>query len=294
MNGFSNDIKNAFRLPDNGLIQLILINVIIFVALLILKVFLVLSGSEQIYALIIEQLTLPSSLDKLIYRPWSVITYFFIHEGFLHILWNMLILYWFGKLIKDFLGNKHLVNLYIIGGLTGGVFYIIAYNLLPYFQDQVEGAVLLGASAGVFAVVVGAATYMPNYTFFLLFIGPVRIFYIAAFVILISIAGTIQANAGGNIAHLGGALIGYIFIRQLQKGNDLGKPVTSILEGFKSFFTREAKIKVTHTKKSIKKTPRSDSDQTEIDAILDKISESGYEKLTKEEKQKLFNASRKK
>jgi len=294
MNGFSNDIKNAFRLSDNGLVQLILINVIVFVALLILKVLLVLSGSEQIYALILEQLTLPSSLDKLIYRPWSVITYFFIHEGFLHILWNMLILYWFGKLIKDFLGNKHLVNLYIIGGLTGGVFYILAYNLLPYFQDQVEIAVLLGASAGVFAVVVGAATYMPNYTFFLLFIGPIRIIYIAAFVILISIAGTIQANAGGNIAHLGGALIGYIFIKQLQKGNDLGKPITSILKGIKSFFTREAKIKVTHTKKSSKKTTRSDSDQTEIDAILDKISESGYEKLTKEEKQKLFNASQKK
>jgi len=164
---------------------------------------------------------------------------------------------------------------------------------------------MLGASASVYAVVVGAATFMPNYTFFLLLIGPVKIKYIAIFYVFLSFAQTIGDNAGGNLAHLGGALIGFIFITQLRKGNDWGAPVYATLTFFSKLFTRKPKIKVSHKRSASRPASSSSShrstapkkevnpDQKEIDAILDKISEKGYESLTKEEKQKLFNASKK-
>ena len=291
------EFKNAFNKPNNELIQIILINVSIFVLLKIFQVISTLSGAQDIYYLILNQLMLPSSLDSLIFKPWTLVTYFFTHEGFFHIIFNMLFLYWFGKLIVEYLGSKKLVSLYIIGGLIGGVFFIIIYNLLPIFQDRVTTSVLLGASAGVIAVVVGAATLMPNFTFFLLLLGPVKIKYIAIFYVFLSFAQTIGANAGGDFAHLGGAFIGYIYIRQLQKGNDIGTWVNGSLGFLQSFFVRRPKIKVTHKssgrKSSRTKQTMTSTRQEEIDAILDKISQSGYESLSKEEKQKLFNASKK-
>ena len=295
--GILEEFKNAFNKPNNELIQIILINVSIFVLLKIIQVLLTLSGAQDIYYLILNQLMLPSSLHGLIFKPWTMVTYFFTHEGFFHIIFNMLFLYWFGKLIVEYMGSKKLVSLYIIGGLAGGIFFIIIYNLLPVFQDRVTTSVMLGASAGVFAVVVGAATLMPNFTFFLLLLGPVRIKYIALFYVFLSFAQTIGANAGGELAHLGGAFIGYIYIRQLQKGNDIGTWVIVSLQYLQSFFVRRSKIKVTH-KSSGRMSTRTKQTMTstrqeEIDAILDKISQSGYESLSKEEKQKLFNASKK-
>jgi len=159
---------------------------------------------------------------------------------------------------------------------------------------------MVGASAAVYAITVAAATLLPNYTFHLLFIGAVRIKYIALFYIVLSFLGSVGGNAGGNIAHLGGAFIGYFYIRQLQGGNDIGKWVIGIMTFFQSFFTKQSKIKVTHKEqRSTSSRGSSNSSgapqpaQVEIDAILDKISQSGYESLSKDEKQKLFNASKK-
>jgi len=296
--GLFDDFKNAWSRPNNGLIQLIMINVIVFLALIIFKVVLTLSGNADIYEMILRQFMLPASIDSFVVKPWTLLTYFFTHEGFFHIIFNMLFLFWFGKIIVEYLGDQRAISMYIIGGIVGGLFYILIYNLIPYFHERVAGSLMLGASAGVYAVVVGAATFMPNYTFFLMFLGPVKIKYIAIFYIILSFSQTIGANAGGELAHLGGALMGFIFIRQLQRGNDIGTPILSVMEWFKGLFRPSPKIRVTHKSKKFtgsKKAPSSSSktDQDEIDAILDKISHSGYESLSKEEKQKLFNASKK-
>jgi membrane associated rhomboid family serine protease len=301
-NSILDDFRNAWNRPNNAVIQIILINVIIFLALIFLKVILVLSGGEGIYRAILTRLMLPADLGTFIFQPWSIFTYFFTHEGLFHILFNMMVLYWFGKLITEFLGSNKVISLYVLGGISGGLFYMLVYNVLPIFQDQVSTSLMLGASAGVYAIVVGAATFMPNYTFFLLLIGPVKIKYIAFFYIVLSFASTVGANAGGNFAHLAGAAIGFVFIKQLQSGNDIGAWIIQLMNYFKSFFVQDAKIKVTHrsekkskNKRTVKVTQSSGpvADQDEIDAILDKISQSGYDSLSKEEKQKLFNASNK-
>lgn len=297
--GLFDDFKHAWSRPNNGLVQLIMINVIVFLTLIVFRVVLVISDNPEIYDAILRQLMLPASIERFIIKPWTLITYFFTHEGFFHIIFNMLFLYWFGKIIVEYLGDQRAISMYVIGGIVGGLFYILIYNLIPFFHDRIAGSLMLGASAGVYAVVVGAATFMPNYTFFLLFLGPVKIKYIAIFYVVLSFSQTIGSNAGGELAHLGGAFMGYIFIRQLQRGNDIGTPVVSVMEWFKSLFRPKPKIKVTHKsarftgsqKANASKNVRTEQD--EIDAILDKISHSGYESLSKEEKQKLFNASKK-
>ncbi len=298
MNNILDDFKNAFSRPNNGLIKIIVINLVVFLALLFLEVVFTISRHENWYQLIVDQLSLPASLNSLLYRPWTLVTYFFTHTGFFHILFNMLFLYWFGMIIMEFLGSEKLVNLYVLGGLAGGILYILVYNALPYFSDRVAVAQMLGASAGVYAVVVGAATFTPNYSISLILLGPVRIKYIAIFYIIVSFAGTIGPNAGGDWAHLAGAALGFVFIKQLQRGNDWGKPITSFLTFVKSFFVQQPKVRVTHRSSSTKTNgrPRSNGTfsnrQEEIDAILDKISESGYDSLSREEKQKLFDASK--
>lgn len=308
--GIMEDFKNAFNRPNNAVMQLILINAVIFLALLIVEVVFSLAQSAGIYHTIVSYLMIPSDIQNFLTQPWSLITYFFTHTGFLHILFNMLFLFWFGKLIQEFLGSEKVVNLYILGGIAGGITYLTIYNLLPFFSDRVAASMMLGASAGVYAIVVGAATFMPNYTFFLLFIGPVKIKYIALFYVVLSFASTTGNNAGGELAHLGGALLGFLYIKQLQQGNDFGRWISSSLNAMKRLFIRQPKIKVsykkesskwgsyttgfTSTKKSTtKKTSTSSTvSQAEIDAILDKISDSGYESLSGDEKQKLFNASK--
>lgn len=302
--GILDEFKNAFKQYDNGLMQIIFINVAVFVVIMLLRVILVLSGAEGVYSSIIGILAMPASVDAFLHKPWTLITYFFLHEGFFHILFNMLFLYWFGLIIKEFLGGGKVISLYVLGGITGGLFYLLIYNVFPYFANRVDMSVMLGASAGVYAVVVGAATFTPNYTMHLLLLGPVRIKYIALFYVFLSLAQTTGANAGGNLAHLGGTVLGFLFIKQLQRGTDLGRPVHWVISFFKSFFVSQPKVRVTYKKSASekasakskatkpKKSNPSDVSQDEIDAILDKISNSGYESLSKEEKQKLFNAGK--
>lgn len=295
MSSVFDDIKNSFNRSGNGLNQIILINVIVFVVLIVLNVVLTLTGFRNIYDLIAYQLFLPASIEGFLYKPWTLLTYFFTHDtgNFFHILFNMIFLYWFGMLISEFLGSRRLINLYILGGIAGGLIYLLAYNTIPYFAERAGNTVLLGASGSVYAVVIGAAVLLPDYTFFLLFLGPVKIKYIAAFYAFLSFAQTIGPNAGGNIAHLGGALMGFVYIWQLRKGNDWGKPIDSLNNFFGNLFKPKPKIKVTYrnTEKKQSSSYNDEVSQEEIDAILDKISKHGYEKLTKEEKQKLFKAS---
>lgn len=300
MNGILDDFKNAWNKPNNGLAQIIMINIIVFLVLSILEVILTVSGvNETVYLAVSSRFMMPANGSHFLLQPWTLVTYFFTHEKILHILFNMLFLYWFGRIIQEFLGQKKVIALYVLGGLSGGLFYMLMYNLIPYYHDRIDGALMLGASAGVYAIVVGAATFMPNYTLFLFLFGPVKIKYIALFSLVLSFKQITGSNAGGELAHLGGAAMGFFYIIQLRKGHDYGAWVLSTMYWFKSFFVHTPKIKVTHraepSKKASKQTgrPVSKSDQDEIDAILDKISQSGYDSLSKDEKQKLFNASKK-
>jgi membrane associated rhomboid family serine protease len=297
------DFKNAFQRPNNAHVQLILVNLIVFVLLGVIKVIFLVSGFESLFSVIHDQFTIPARMPEFVTRPWTIITYAFAHDlrDFLHILFNMLILYWFGRLFAEYLGSDKLVALYVLGALFGGIFYLAAYNLVPYFVEQSTQfrIGMVGASASVNAIVVGAATLIPNYTFFLLFFGPVRIKYIAAICVFLSFLGTVGGNAGGNIAHLGGALIGFIYIKQLQAGINWGSWITVTIDWFSDLFKNKPKVKVTYrnhehgSPKASKKRKSGKASQEEIDAILDKISERGYESLTTDEKEKLFNASKK-
>lgn len=299
MTSIFDDIRHAFTRGGNAVTQLILINVIVFVSLILLRTLSFLTGFGTIYDLITLNLGLPAHILNFLFKPWTIITYFFTHEQFLHIIFNMLNLYWFGMLIREYLGNKKLVSLYMLGGLAGGLLYLLFYNLVPFFEARAGMAVMIGASASVLAIILAAATLLPDYTFNLILLGPVRIKYIAAFLVVLSISGAVGDNAGGNIAHLGGAVIGFIFIKQLQRGNDLGKPIHAINDFFRSLFSRRPRMKATFNNTraagTTTATPGGSTrpNQSEIDLILDKISASGYESLTKEEKQKLFRASQK-
>ena len=302
---FWDNLKNAFNRRDNSLYKLMAINLIAFFILLISRVVLTLSGFGAVYKEGLKWIMMPASLPTLAKQPWSIFTYFFLHEGLFHILFNLLFLYYFGLLIHQYLGSRKLANLYILGGVFGAGFYLLMYNIAPYFSGAVDTSFMLGASAGVFAVVVGAATLAPQTTFVLLLFGPVKIVYIAAFYVILSFANSIGENAGGEIAHLGGAMLGFGYIFLLRKGWDLGIPIQKIGLFFENLFRRRApKVsyrRATSTATGSRSTKPEQMQagakdvlsQEEVDKILDKIAEKGYEGLTKEEKRKLFEYSKK-
>lgn len=293
------EFKSAFQRHNNAHAQLIIINVVIFLVIGVISVIGLVSKATELSDFIYRQFTIPPTFAEYLTRPWTLVTYMFAHDRWdiFHILFNMLGLYWFGKLFVEYLGSDKLVAVYISGGLAGGLLYLLMFNTVPFFVERSGFNGMVGASAAVFAVMVAAATLLPNYTFFLLFFGPIRIKYIAAIYVVISFLGTTQDNAGGNIAHLGGALIGFVYIKQLQAGVDWGLWITVTIDWFKDLFKSKPKVKVTYRgeERTSKKpsAPTSKASQAEIDVILDKISDRGYESLTKEEKEKLFNASKK-
>jgi membrane associated rhomboid family serine protease len=290
------EFKNAFNRYNNAHVQLILINVAVFLFLVSIDLITWITNTGSFFQLVYRQFSIPSGYSEFFSRPWTLLTYMFSHSvwDIFHILFNMLVLYWFGRVFVEYLGSDKLVALYILGGLTGGISYLLLYNLNPAFFGQAE---MVGASGAIYAIVVGTATLLPNYTFYLLFFGPVRIKYIAIFYVVLSVLDVRQGvNLGGNIAHLGGALIGFVYMKQLQAGVNWGGWITSTLYWFKELFKAKPKVKVTYRSEDTRPTKKQSTSkvpQEEIDAILDKISDRGYESLTKEEKEKLFNASRK-
>lgn len=293
------DFKNAFSRQNNAHVQLILINVAIFLLLVIISVPSKASGFQAVFHFLQDIFMLPPRFADFIVRPWTIITYAFAHdwEGVWHILFNMLALYWFGKLIIEYLGNDKLVAIYVLGALAGAVIYLLMFNTVPFFQSRSGFTGMVGASAAVYAVMVAAATLLPDYTFFLMFLGPVKIKYIALFLIIGSYIGSIGPNEGGNLAHLGGALMGFVYVKQLKVGVNWGGWVTSTIDWIMGLFKPSRKVKVTYRKSEpAPKRPQpsfNKATQEEIDLILDKINDRGYESLTKDEKEKLFNAGKK-
>lgn len=279
------DIKQTFK-EGTSLTRLIYINLGVFVLIMLTGVFFFLAARQNTLA---EWLSVPSDLNTLLHRPWTLITYMFTHTSFLHILFNLLGLYWFGKIFLYRLDGEKLLSVYLMGGITGAVFYIAAYNIFPAFEN-VSG-LLLGASASVYAILVAIAVYDPNMELHLSFIGAFRLKYVALFYVLLSVISISVSNPGGNIAHLGGAAWGWFFISQLGKGRDMGSWIEKLMRGLAGLFNSGSKLKVTY-----KQAARNDyeynrmknAEQEEINRILEKIAKSGYDSLTKGEKELLF------
>ncbi len=278
------------------LTRLIFINILVFIAIKVINVIFVLFN---IYAFdVITFLGVPSHIPILLNRIWTPITYMFVHEGLLHILFNMLWLYWFGRIFMQYFTGRTLGSLYILGGLAGALLYVLAFNTIPYYVDMGRGW-MIGASASVMAIVMGAAFYKPDIRLNLLFIGQIKIVYIAIFAFILDFLSLGSAtNPGGHVAHIGGALLGYLFATQYKKGKDLTNWMSKIIDWFAGLTKprkKKTRMKVEHVRNESDwdYNKRKNSEQEEIDAILDKLKKSGYNGLTSEEKRKLFDASKK-
>jgi membrane associated rhomboid family serine protease len=262
---------------------LIGINVAVFLAMGLIYVFEILTTKQStLYNLIFSYLAIPSYLPTLLHKFWTPITYMFMHDGFFHILFNMLWFYWIGQIFEEYLGGKKLLTLYFLGGLAGAFIYVLAYNTFPLFADVKMFSSAVGASAAVMAVIVGTATLLPDHTIFLMFLGAVRLKWIAMAYVLFDMLSIVGPNAGGEFAHLGGALIGFIYIKQLRSGHDWGASIGKVFQP-----KSKLKIAVKNSFRNADNKPR----QEEVDLILDKISKSGYDSLSKQEKETLFRAS---
>jgi membrane associated rhomboid family serine protease len=228
-----------------------------------------------------RQISVPAYYADLPLKFWSILTYMFAHRDFFHLLFNMLWMYWMGQIFMDFLNKRQFIFIYFSGGLIGALLYVLAYSTIPVFENNALKSILLGSSASVMAIVVSTATLVPDFTIRLMLFGTVRLKYLALAYFVLDIIGMGGANPGGSIAHIGGAIMGFIFIKQLQNGNDLSK-----------ILTKRSKLKV--VKRTGTTTTKNNlTDQDAIDSILDKISQTGYESLSKIEKEQLFKASKK-
>lgn len=295
MNTSIRDLIYNFK-NQNILMQLIVVLAGIFVFLRLAYLLLFFFGLEETYFVTgFDFLTCTADLEKLIFQPWTIFTYMFMHFDIWHVVFNLLVLYWFGKIFLEYIGARNFLSVFILGGLAGAALYIISYNLFPAFADSVRGSNMLGASAGVLAILVAIATFVPNYTFHLMFIGPVKIKYIAAVLVFIYLIVIPFSNAGGNLAHIGGAIFGYFYATQYKKGKDYASGLTNFTDKIFAMFSGSGnRMKTVYKKtKTEKQFHNQKADKQEIiDKILDKISKSGYGSLSEEEKKTLFNASK--
>lgn len=288
------EIKQSYR-QGGALTKLIYINIGAFIVIRLLQAFFSLSTGSLDYPLL-KWLSVPSDPLLLLFKPWTILTYMFVHYDFLHILFNMLWLYWFGRIFLEFLNPRQLLGVYFMGGISGAIVYLIAYNLLPGLYQYSANSILLGASASVMALLFTMARLRGNHRIYLMFIGPVRLKYLAiASLILDLISISALSNTGGHLAHIGGALFGYMYAGWLGQGKDVTLSFNRLMDNLASGFTRKPKIKVTHKRplSDFEYNRRKVKNQHEVDRILEKIKASGYDSLTSEEKKTLFDASKK-
>ena len=293
------EIKQNFS-RGNYLTRLIYINAGVFILVKLLSViFTYILGISNIWISYIE---LPVFFQTLIRQPWSIITYMFMHHDFIHLIFNLLTLYWFGKIFTEYFSQKQLVGLYFLGGIGGALFYILAYNFIPVLKANIFFSYLIGASASVMAIIFALVKYIPNEEIHLALIGPVKLKYLGLAMLVLDIIGTTSVNAGGSISHIGGAITGYLFAASMIKsGKDITDPINRIISSINDFFKRNKKPKFTvHTNTSktdeewnMENQNRKRENNEEIDKILDKIRKSGYTNLTDEEKKRLFDLSKK-
>ncbi len=297
MSDFFNKVKqDAFQ--GDYLVRLLYLNIGVFVLYSISNAVITLFTGQLglIPRLADNLLALPSDPFKLIVRPWTLLTYMFTHFSFRHILFNMIILYFSGKMFMEYLGEKRMLALYIYGGLGGGLLYIILYNLSPILSS----GSMVGASAGTIAVLVAGALYLPNMPVRLWGIFEIKYWMLAAGIVLLDILSLTGSNAGGHIAHLGGAIVAFFFIRSMRNGHEWNVYLFQIIDAVRNtLYSRSRKRKGfrfgerNYTKyEEVKNSSESNTNTEKMDAILDKIKEKGYDSLTKEEKAYLFKISK--
>lgn len=291
--GMFDKLEARFR-SGTALARLILLNVGVWMAVKLASFALTLFAIDGQGWL--GYLEMPAAWDTLLRRPWTVLTYMFLHTDFFHLFFNMLCLYWFGQLFLGHFSQKQLVGVYVLGGLAGALAYFGAYSLFPYFADKISGSYLLGASASIMAIILAIAVAEPNYPIRLFLIGEIRMKYVAAITVLVSVFGITGGNAGGELAHLGGALMGFLYARMWRKGHDLAWPINKLLDLCANLLRRP---KDRRRKADFRRQPKTDAeynqakvrDEAEIDRILDKIKRSGYQSLTESERETLFKRS---
>ena len=292
-------IKYKFQ-TANVVEKLIAINVLVFILFFLVQTIAFLFKIPSDF--LMNWLVFPKDPGEFLFKPWSIITYSFLHSGIWHILSNMLILYYSGTYFLSYFSSKKLLTVYFLGVIFGALIYMLSYNLFPAFEATGK-SYLIGASAGVMAVLVAIATHIPDLKIRLMFIGAIKFWYIAAFLVVLDVIQIPFGNAGGHFAHLGGALLGFLYAKQLAKGNDIGAGFEKGIEWFLSLFesknNKKPKMRTVYkkpqtstSKTQIKKNISKDEKQQKIDAILDKISKSGYDSLTKQEKDFLFHAGK--
>lgn len=286
------NLKRLF-LSGNILAKLIYINVGLFVVIrLTIVILLLFNISGYSY---LQYLQMPSSPELFLHRPWTLITYMFTHYDFLHILFNMLWLYWFGGIFLKFFNEKQMGGLYLLGGIAGGLLYIISYNVFPYFQHKAPFSFLMGASASVMAIVFAISFYRKELEIQLFLLGRIKLIYLAIFTLVIDMLAITSQNGGGHIAHIGGALLGIWFASRAQAGKDLTAPINRFIDWIVNLGKRKPKMRVTYRRNETdhEYNARKHQESVDLDVILDKLKRSGYESLSAEEKKKLFDASKK-
>ena len=288
------ELKKIF-FSNSVMSRLLLINTAVFLVVTVVTLFLWLFGYGGINP-VVTWFAVPSDINELLVKPWTLVTYMFLHEGFFHLLINMIMLYFGSLLFLEYLSQRKLLQTYLLGGLAGALFFILAFNIFPAFDSIKAGAYALGASASVLAIFIAIATYVPDYVVHLFLFGRVKMKYIAIAFVVIDMLSIQSSNPGGHIAHLGGALWGFVYALSLRNGNNL----LGIFENIKiPSFGKKAKYARFNTTRSASGRPMNDEEyakkkaasQHEVDRILDKIARSGYASLSKEEKDLLFRSS---
>jgi len=289
---FFKDIIKQFK-KANTLTKLIYINIIIYIIFQFSFVFSFLFNIEQLQ--LSSFLALPADISNLMRCPWSIISYMFLHQNILHLIFNILWLFFSGKIFLSLFSNKQLISTYILGGISGAILFIVSFNIFPVFENNINNSYAIGASASVLAIIIAIATKSPNYKIDLFIFGKIKLKHIAIASIVFDILSIPNGNAGGHIAHIGGALYGYIYVRQYDKGNDISSGFNNIIDYIYSLFIKRSKIKKVYSNFNSEESylKRKLNEQAKIDKILDKISKSGYDGLTSKEKDMLFKASKK-
>lgn len=270
--------------------KLIYVNLGIFVLVKLVDICMALFNAISPNPLV-EWLVVYSSLGDLLAHPWGPVTYMFLHQDFWHILFNLLWLFWFGRIFLEYFTERQLLNVYLAGGLAGALFFVLAFNVFPAFQGISARA--LGASASIYAIVFATAVYVPNYSVYLMFLGQVKIKWIALFSVISDLAFLTKENSGGHIAHIGGALLGIYFVTCLRKNKDITAWIGRVIDKLVTIFKPRPKMKVKYkrTETDYDYNKRKHDEQKQVDIILEKIAKSGYNGLTDEEKSILFKNS---
>lgn len=285
----SNLWHKAFH-SGNPLYLFIALNILVFLSIHLLGLITTFNVVPPSWdGFMLRALRLPADFFGFLFKPWTMVTYMFTQVAFFHLLFNLLWLFWMGQIFLDFLNKKQFIFVYLAGGIAGAIVFLLSYNLIPSFADDRFARALIGSSASVSAIIFATATLLPDYSIRMLFFGNVKLKYLALVFIVLDILGIGGSNAGGSIAHIGGALFGVLYILQLQRGRDLSQFFS---------FSRRIKLKVIRNKSVPENNAKSKNqqiravEQQEIDKILDKISQNGYESLSKAEKDLLFKASK--